>query len=221
MTSPHRPPAPLARAPEGGALLVLVRHAEVAAAHHGTLYGGAEVPLSAAGLAASAELAERLAQQEFAAVASSPLERALALARRVAELASLPLQVEPGLRELDRGSWTFRSKAELERESPGALRRYAEDPEHGNAPGGERESALRARVLDALDRIAAGHAGRRVLVVAHAHVIRVAMARACGWTPAQSLRHIVPHLGVVELALVPPGPGVVLCAPEQTDPASR
>jgi len=193
-----------------------VRHGQVEAAHRETLYGGAEVPLSAEGLAASLELAERLATEGFAAVHSSPLSRTRALAEAVAGHAGIPLVIEQELLELRRGSWTHRLKTDIERDFPGALRRYAADPEHGNAPDGERESTLQARVFGALDRIAVQRAGQRVLVVAHAHVLRVAMARAMGWSAPESLRHFVPYLGQVELALAPPGPGVVLSAPAPT-----
>ncbi len=194
-------------------LVRLVRHAEVAAPHQGRLYGDADVPLSADGRAASRTLARQLAAEGADRVWSSPLSRALVLAEAVAQAAGAPLVVEPDLRELHRGSWAHHSREELEAASPGALARYAADLEHGNAPDGERESQLRARVDAALARLLAAGAGGRVVVVTHAHVIRVVMRRLLGWSAQDSLGRFVPYLGVVDVALEPDGRGAVLAAP--------
>ena len=193
--------------------LRLVRHGEVAAAHHGTFYGDGEVPLSEQGLRESRALAERLAAGSPVRVYSSPLERALLLAQAVAQGAHAPLVIDRDLRELHRGSWTFRTRDQVEAAAPGALLRYARDPEHGNAPDGERESELIARVGAALGRIAAADAGREVVAVTHAHVIRAALRRALGWSGPESLQRIVPYLGVVELSLGPDGRAALLSAP--------
>jgi broad specificity phosphatase PhoE len=190
-----------------------VRHGEVVAAHHGTFYGDAEVPLSDEGLRESRALAVRLAAGSPARVYSSPLERALLLGRAVAEAAGVPLVVERDLRELHRGSWTFRTRAQVEADAPGALLRYAQDPEHGNAPDGERESELLARVSAALDRIAAAEGGRSVVLVTHAHVIRAALRHVTGWSGPESLQRTVPYLGIVELLLGPDGRRKLLSAP--------
>lgn len=181
--------------------LRLVRHAEVTSEHRGRLYGGSDVPLSPEGLAASRAFAPQLAVAPLDAVVSSPLQRALLLAQDVAARAGVPLLVDPGFRELDRGRWTGLSQSELEACSPGALARYTADPERCGAPGGERESQLSARVWAALQRIAAERPGQRLLLVAHAHVLRVIMARLAGWTPAESMQHFLPKLGVIDARL--------------------
>ena len=185
----------------------------MAAEHQGRLYGGADVPLSAAGLAASRALAPALAAGPLDAVCCSPLQRARVLAEEIAARAGVPLLVEPGFRELDRGSWTGLSQDELEARSPGALARYTADPEAGAAPGGERESQLSARVWGALLLLVGQRPGQRLVVVAHAHVLRVIMARLAGWTPAESMRHFLPPLGTMDVRLAPDGQGELLAEP--------
>jgi broad specificity phosphatase PhoE len=194
--------------------LRLVRHGEVAVPHRATLYGQLDVPLSAEGLAASLALAPRLAAGAPALILSSPLQRARLLAEAVAAACGAPLEIETDFRELDRGAWAGRAREAIEAESPGSLARYTADPEAGAAPGGERESVLAARVWGALLPRLAAHAGQRLLLVAHAHVLRVIMARVAGWGPSESLKHFAPPLGVVDLVLAADGGGRIVEAPE-------
>lgn len=176
-----------------------MRHGEVAAPHRGTFYGQLDVPLSPEGLAGSLRLAAELAREAPERVYSSPLARARALAQAVADGCGVPLVVEPAFAELDRGLWTGRARAAIEVESPGAVAAYIADPERASAPGGERESELAARVWRAVDTLTDRHSGGNVLLVAHAHVLRVIMARIAGWSPAESMQHFLPLLGVADL----------------------
>lgn len=193
--------------------LRLVRHGEVAVPHQGTFYGGLDVPLSDEGRRQSLLAAEALAADPPDAVWSSPLQRAAFLAQRLSALTGARLHLHPGLRELDRGAWTGLSKADVERNSPGAVAAYLADPEAHAAPGGERESQICARVGEALDELADREAGRRVVLVAHAHVLRVSLRRLLGWDAPASLQRFVPLLGVVEARLLPGGRGEVLALP--------
>ena len=181
---------------------------------HGRFYGGLDVPLSEAGRHASLQRAAELAARPPDRILSSPLERAAFLARALAAASGAPLQLVDGFIELDRGAWTGRHREELERESPGVVARYLADPEHGNGAGGESESALLQRVWAALDPLLLQHAGQDLVLVAHAHVLRVIMRRLCGWDGPQSLQCFVPLLGVVEAELAPGGTGRLISAPE-------
>jgi broad specificity phosphatase PhoE len=189
-----------------------VRHGPVAAPHQGRLYGGSDVPLSDEGRAASLALAARLAADPPDAVWSSPLQRAAFLAQHLAALSGARLVLHPDLRELDRGAWTGLRRDELERRQPGALAAYVADPEGHAAPGGERESEILARVGAVLEQMAEREGGRRVVLVAHAHVLRAALRRLLGWDGPTSLQRFVPLLGVVE-ARVRAGGGEVLSLP--------
>ncbi|MFT7462441.1 MAG: broad specificity phosphatase PhoE [Pseudohongiellaceae bacterium] len=197
----------------------LVRHGEVAAAHHGTFYGGAEVPLSAAGQDASLRLATRLAEQDPPDwVASSPLSRALAVAEPLAAALGVEVRVDEGFRELDRGDWTHMHRDAVEAAYPGAIARYLADPDKGAAPGGETEAAFSRRVWGAMDRLVAAAAGRKVVLLSHGHVIRVILRRIQGIDPVQSLQHFVPYHGVVDTAMGPDGSGRLLTLPPSVIP---
>jgi broad specificity phosphatase PhoE len=191
-----------------------VRHGQVAAQHRGTFYGGADVPLSEHGARESRRLAEVLAADPPVAVYTSPLLRARLLAAALAERCAAPLIEEPGLVELDRGAWAHMNVEQVEARWPGSVARYMADPDADHAEGGESESALRTRVWNVVDRIVTERPGERLVVVAHAHVLRVVMAQLSGWSTAESLQRFVPTLGVVETSLHPGG-GQVLSAPER------
>ncbi len=190
-----------------------VRHGEVAERHKGTFYGGAEADLSEAGHAASLALAERLAQDPPHLIVASPLTRARMLAEELARHCGLQAEIDPAWTELDRGDWTHLRRAEIEDKTPGAIDRYLADPEAGAAPGGERESDLCHRVWPALDALAVRAPGKRAVVVAHGHVIRVVMRRLCGWGAVESLSRFVPYHAVVSARLWVDGRGELIDSP--------
>ena len=101
---------------------------------------------------------------------SSPLQRCAAFARELAAERRLPLRIEPELRELHFGAWEGRSAAELMSTDAEALGRFWADP---------YEPLLRfeARVLAAIERVRLHFAGRRVLVIGHAGVMRLLLAQ--------------------------------------------
>jgi len=187
-----------------------VRHGEVADKHCGTFYGGAEADLSEHGHAESLRLAALLAADPPDRVLTSPLSRARILAEELARLSGRQAEIVHAFRELDRGDWTHKERRLIEEESPGAIARYMADPEGAAAPGGETESELCDRVWSALDLAVAHASGGRLVVVSHAHVIRVVMRRVLGWEACESLHRFVPYHAVVEMELAPDGSGRLL-----------
>lgn len=159
-------------------------------------------------------MAEVLAADHPGTIYCSPLARARLLADALAEHCGAPVVVERDLVELDRGAWTHKTLEQVEQLWPGAVARYIADPEEGYATDGERESELCTRVWGAVDRIVTAEPGARLVVVAHAHVLRAVMRRLLGWSAVDSLQRFVPTLGVIETSLWPGG-GEVLSAPEQ------
>jgi broad specificity phosphatase PhoE len=115
------------------------------------------------------ELAGRLSDVPLAAVYSSDLPRALETAELVAARRGLEVVVDPALREIDLGSWSGLTRAEIEERFPGASH-------HDGEPRDEFEE----RVLAAVTRIAVAHDGARVLVVAHGGCIRALQRRVLG-----------------------------------------
>ena len=135
---------------------------------------------------------------------SSPLQRCAAFARELAGQCDLPLHLEPDLRELHFGEWEGRSAAELMEGSAEALGLFWADPYGFTPPGGEPLLQFEARVLAAVDRLRQRFAGQRVLVICHAGVMRLLLARARGLPRERLLEVVVAHGELLPLDLSQP-----------------
>ena len=124
---------------------------------------------------------------------SSPLQRCAAFARELAAERRLPLRIEPELRELHFGAWEGRSAAELMSTDAEALGRFWADPSGCTPPGGGPLLRVEARVLAAIERVRLHFAGRRVLVIGHAGVMRLLLAQGRGVPRERLLEVNVAH----------------------------
>lgn len=157
--------------------LLLARHGETDWNRVGRWQGHADPPLNEEGRRQAAVLAEQLAADGVEAVYSSDLRRAAETAAVVAQRLGLPVVEDPALREIDVGSWSGLTRAEVEERFPDGHARWLRG-EIGH--DGETREQLAARVVPAIERIAAAHPGQTVLVVTHGGVIRALRRHAAG-----------------------------------------
>lgn len=163
--------------------LLLVRHGETALNAQGRFQGRIDAPLSDRGRLQAEALVRALARDEIHAVSSSDLRRARETAEAIATPRGLTIRDDPGLRELDFGTWDGLTYAEILARSPEALRLWEVDPAVTPPPGGETLDDLDRRARSSLDRLIVENPDRTVLVVAHAGPIRVMLCRALGLPP--------------------------------------
>lgn len=175
-------------------IVLLARHGETDWNAAGRWQGHADRPLTGAGERQARELARRLAGFPLDAVYSSDLRRARETAVAVAEEHGRGVVELAELREVDTGSWTGLTRRQAQLRFPEDFARWEATGEPG-WEGGESYGQLTARVVPALERIGAAHPDERVLVVAHAGVIRAAHARALGLDPTtyRRLRPVEPN----------------------------
>ncbi|WP_413043374.1 alpha-ribazole phosphatase family protein [Pseudomonas sp. YJ42] len=126
-------------------------------------------------------------------IVSSPLRRCKGFATELAEQRGLPLELEPGLRELDFGEWEGRTAAELMVNQSDDLGRFWRDPYGFTPPGAEPLIEFETRILAAIERITERCASERVLLVTHAGVMRLLLARARGLPRERLLEVEVGH----------------------------
>ena len=116
------------------------------------------------------------ANRPWQRVITSPLARCRAFAQALAEADGVPLEVEPRFKEIGFGAWEGRSRDELQAELGTDLRRFYVDPEANRPAGAEPLEAFSVRVLAAWEEWTLRHGEERMLVVAHAGVIRAILA---------------------------------------------
>ncbi len=204
--SPHRPSRNGAQ--RRSTVVLLVRHAA-------TPTTGVRMPGRSAGLHLSDEgrrqadaVAARLGRlRRVAAVYTSPLERARETAAAIARALDDTPRVEPGLLEADIGEWTNLTIAQASRRSEWQAVQH--HPSGFRFPGGESFMQLQARVVDALARISARHAGAAVVAVSHADPIKAAVAHALGAHLDLFQRIVVAPASVTAIAYRATGPTVL------------
>jgi 2,3-bisphosphoglycerate-dependent phosphoglycerate mutase len=164
--------------------LLLARHGETDWNSEHRWQGHADEPLNATCRAQAADLATALEGRGITAIYASDLERAAETAEIVAGTLELPVAVDPGLREVDVGSWSGLVHAEIERADPDGFRRWQEGLKGWQH--GESYEEMGDRVVAAVLAVAARHPGETVLVVSHGGSIRACRARAATLGYAES-----------------------------------
>jgi broad specificity phosphatase PhoE len=170
-------------------LTYLGRHGETAWTISRQHTGVTDLPLTAQGEVEARRLGERLEGLTFAAVLTSPLQRAV----RTCELAGFGsmAKVEPDLIEWNYGAYEGRTSADIHRERPDwQLFR-------DGCPGGESPDQIGARA-DRVVRRVRGIEGN-TLLFSSAHFLRVFAARWLGLDPAGG-RYFL--LGTASLSIV-------------------
>ena len=153
--------------------IIAIRHGETAWNVDTRIQGHLDIPLSANGRWQANRLAQALRDETISAIYASDLARAWETAQYVGQVHGLQLNKEVGLRERDFGDFEGKTFAEIEVLLPDqSLRWRKRDPEFYPA-GGESLIAMRTRVLEAAERLAAQHAGEQIALVGHGGVMDV------------------------------------------------
>jgi probable phosphoglycerate mutase len=162
------------------ARVLLIRHGETAWNAEHRIQGRLDVPLSATGVWQSGRLAQRLAAEAIDAVVSSDLARAWMTAAPLADARGLALVAEPRLRERAFGIFEGKTLDEIAAAHPDEFAAWRARDVHWRIPGGESGTEFIARVLEALQEIAAAYHGRTLAVVTHGGVLDVIYRQARG-----------------------------------------
>ena len=147
-------------------MIWLIRHGETEWSLTGQHTGWNDIPLTATGEAQARHLGERLAGRQFAAVWTSPLQRA----RRTCELAGYGEQAiaDGDLKEWNYGDYEGRTLADIRCERPGWLV-FRDGPLNGETL---EEVAVRANRVIAKASEVKGD----VALFAHGHLLRILAA---------------------------------------------
>ncbi|MFF4250239.1 histidine phosphatase family protein [Streptomyces sp. NPDC001663] len=161
--------------------LLLVRHGETEWSVSGQHTSWTDLPLTQHGEEQAKSLAPLLSQRTYALALTSPLGRAI----RTAELAGITgTFVEPDLHEWDYGAYEGITTVEIHRtRADWDLWTDGVPPGPDGHPG-ETPEQIGLRADRVLSRVAAALPDGDVILVAHAHFLRVLTARRLGLPPA-------------------------------------
>ncbi|MFB9466546.1 histidine phosphatase family protein [Streptomyces cinereospinus] len=161
--------------------LLLVRHGETEWSVTGQHTSWTDLPLTGHGEEQATSLAPLLTGRTFALALTSPLGRAA----RTAELAGVNRAVpDPDLHEWDYGGYEGVTTREIHRTRPGWDLWTDGVPPGAEGHPGESPAEVGARADRVLARVGDALAGGDVVLVAHAHFLRVLAARRLGLPPA-------------------------------------
>jgi broad specificity phosphatase PhoE len=181
--------------------IYLARHGESDWNAANRFQGHSDRPLTDLGREQARGLADLVAAENVEAIYASPLSRALETARIFAARIGLDVVVDEGLREVDTGSWSGLSRAEVRERYPEGFQRWIT----GGAgwEDGESYEEMAERVLAAVNRIAAAHPGGRVLLVSHGGPIRAIQAASDGMAISEyrRLRPVEPNARLSSVAV--------------------
>jgi broad specificity phosphatase PhoE len=158
--------------------IFLARHGESDWNVEKRFQGHSDRPLTERGRQQAHALADLVASEEIDAVYTSPLRRAQETAEIVAATAGLEPVGLPELREVDTGSWSGLSRADVEARFPEGFTRWRSGG--SGWEDGESYEEMAERVIRTLRKIAEDHPDGRVLVISHGGPIRAIHAAAEG-----------------------------------------
>lgn len=158
-------------------MIVLVRHGETDWNSERRFQGHADTPLNAVGRAQAGTLACGLATEQFTALYTSPLRRASETARIIGGALGLDPVESDALKEVDVGSWSGLTVAEVQERFPDGFSRWIDWRCEGWEDG-EQYDDFRRRVAEGLVELGSRHPGERVLAVTQGGPIRAALAAA-------------------------------------------
>ncbi len=153
--------------------ILVVRHGETGWSREYRHTGRTDVPLTEAGQDSARGLAPMAGEWHPAVTLCSPLVRA----RDTALLAGLTPEIDPDLLEWDYGAFEGRTTAEIRADTGDpdwSVWTTSEGLGESLEEVGERVARVLARCLPVL------HSGRDIVLVSHAHLLRVLTARWLG-----------------------------------------
>lgn len=179
--------------------LLFIRHGETDWNRRQCFQGQLDVPLNGNGLEQARRLGERLKDEPHDALFSSDLGRAQQTAAPVAAAWGMAPVLVPGLREQRFGEWEGLDFPNIQARYAELWPRWLEQDADFAVPGGESLRQFHARVVAAVQDLAAQHPGRRLAIVTHGGVLDMLWRTANG-LPLQGLRECpIPNTGLNRL----------------------
>ncbi len=153
--------------------IIAVRHGETAWNVDTRIQGQLDIGLNAMGRWQAHRLALTLAGEPVTAIYASDLLRAWDTALSVSNAVGCEVQTDEGLRERGFGVFEGKTFAQIAELWPDEALQWRKREPAFAPEGGESLIRFRERITGVVDRLAAGHAGQQIVLVAHGGVMDV------------------------------------------------
>jgi broad specificity phosphatase PhoE len=161
--------------------LYLIRHGATQLTMEDRFSGAENVFLSEEGRAQAEHLAKRLADDNIAAIYTSPLDRTMATANIIAKPHNLTPIQQDGLREISHGHWEGMTRKAVEEKFHDEYLSWESDPFTFAPQGGESGISVLARALPVVREIVVTHQDKNIVVVSHKATIRLILSSLLGF----------------------------------------
>ncbi len=161
--------------------LYLLRHGQTAMSRANVFCGrGLDPALTDEGATMAEAFAAAYRDEQWTAIYSSPLIRALTTAMPLSREVNVPVQQREELAEIDYGAWDGLTAEVVARDWHDEHERWTADPAWNPPTGGETAIALAQRMTNVIEEITGAHMDGNVLVVSHKASIRVLLCALLG-----------------------------------------
>lgn len=191
--------------------LILIRHGETDWNRELRFQGQVDVPLNATGHEQARRLAQRLAEERPVVdhLVCSDLIRTQQTAAPSLEVLFPQLSIDQltdaSLREQAFGLVDGMRVDDIKQQHADAWEQWLRFEPDSGMPGGETTRQFHARVMDAVHRIAARHAGQTVMLVTHGGVLDMIWRTATGQGLAGPRQSDIPNAGMSRVQVTDDG----------------
>lgn len=187
--------------------LILVRHTETIWNRDKRIQGGSsDIALSEVGIRQAHLLAKFFEGENIAAIASSPLQRALNTATIIAEPHGLRVKEDAGFKELEVGELEGLSWADLGTSFTQFLLQEWQGQGTGSVKGGESFVQLQQRSWDSVEQLRRECDGDSVIVVSHYFATLAIIFKALGLLPEYLPKFRIANGGISIVEFTSNGP---------------
>ena len=158
--------------------IYLVRHGETQWNSEGRFQGQIDIPLNDIGISQALATARASLRLGLTALYSSPLKRTIQVAQHISSITGIPINLDPGLMELNLGSLEGITGNDMRRSWPEVWNQWRLDPSLVSMPKGESLINLSDRSWKSFENIQQTHTDdHQIAIVSHNFAIRCICAK--------------------------------------------
>jgi len=132
-------------------------------------------------------------------IISSPLQRCSAFANELATRHTLSVTIDDRFKEVGFGDWEGQTPEQLQQNRADEYNAFYADPVKNRPMGAEELDKFISRVVTAYNDVKDRYAGKHILIVAHAGVIRAAISHVLDTSPLGLYRIKVNNAGIARI----------------------